>query len=387
MKKKLFAVIAALALLALPVIGLASTAHAEGVKTGGSVVIEDDETIDRTLFVSGNTVDIAGTVDGDVFCAGQSVTITGTVRGDVICAGQNVRIAGTVEGDVRLAGQVVTLSGDVDGNATIVAQTFVTDESSVVRDLSVAASVVTLNGEVERDAYIGADTATVNGLVGRDVQASVESLTLGSNARINGDVAYTSDSEADRREGAQIAGQLTQLEPPSDDDGLNAGQVLGGIMFALLILLVVSMALAALFPRALQQVTNNGVQHPGRTILTGLATVLLTPLLILVLTVSIIGSLLGLLLFLVFMLVLFLSGPMFGYYVGRMLLYKTTGNPLLYMLLGSSIVGLLYFVPYVGGLVLLVAASMGSGMIVSELISRRVRPVYAVEAKPKAKRK
>lgn len=388
LKNKLLTIAVAAGVLATGLLGWASAAQAGSPELGKNVIVRQDEVVSRTMFTAGETIEIAGTVDGDVFCAGQTITITGTVRGDVICAGQTIQTDGTVEGDVRLAGQIVMLNGKVDGNATVAAQTFTLENDATVNDLAVAASVVTLNGKIERDAYAGANSLNVNGSVSRNLQADVERLDLGGTAQVGGNVSYSSNNELARSEGAQVSGQVNRQEPnrQEQDDDWDAAQTFGGIMFMLLALLVVSMALAALFPRVLQRVTTNAVEKPGLTFVVGLVTILVAPVLIFGIMLTGIGIFLGLLLLLAFMLVLFTSWPLFGYYVGRMLLRKNSNNPLLYMLLGSTIVILLFLLPYINILVMLIAGSFGVGMVVREIMKRSVRPHYDVtETSTKAK--
>lgn len=382
MKQRIRIAVLVLLGIALPVFGWTAAVSAGSVKTGDNAVIEADQTLERTVFMSGDTIEVAGTVDGDVFCAGQSVNITGTVRGDVICAGQTVRVGGTVEGDVRVAGQQVTLSGQVEGNATIAAQTFTLAEEAVVNDLTIGASIANIDGEVERDVYIGATTATVNGLVARDVQAAVERLTLGSDARVGGDVVYPREAELDRAEGAQVVGELNQyrIDNEGQGDDFTAGQIIGGVIFALLLMLVTAMAIAALFPRVLQRVSQHAMDKPGMTFLIGLATVFLTPVLIVGLMITGIGFLLGIILLLAFLLLLLVSGPVAGYYIGRMMLTGKSTNPLLYMLLGAGLLVLAYFIPYLGGLIMLVAGALGSGMVVREIFRRGKNIRYDVSA-------
>lgn len=383
--KKLMAGLAVLAVLVLPLMGFAGVAHAGNFRNGENVVVEQGEVVNGTLFASGNNLEIAGTVDGDIFCAGQTILVTGTVRGDVICAGQTVRIEGNVEGDVRLAGQNVTIAGIVDGNATVAAELFTLAGNGQVRDAAIAASVVTLNGEIGRDADLGAEQVNVNGSVGRNINADVEKLALGSGASVGGGVNYTSDNELSRATGAVVVGEINQEQPP-DNEGPSVGQVLGVVFIIFLMLMTVSMAMAALFPRVLQRISDNAVESIGMTALIGLVVFILAPAVILILIGSIFGSLLGILLLLAYLLVLSASGPVFGYYIGRLLLRDRTANPLLYMALGSGLVTALYFVPFVGQVLLLVAGVFGTGMIVREVARRAANPSYDLSEKPAKRR-
>lgn len=378
MKKYIIAalvIIGSAAALAVP-----AAAVSESFRSGNKVVVESDKTLERTLFAGGNTVTIAGTVDGDVFCAGRTVNITGTVRGDVICAGETVNVGGNVEGDVRVAGGVVNMRGDIEGNATIAAQELNVGEEAVVTDLSVGATDVTVNGEIERDAYIGAETAVINSFVGRDVTADVNKLELNQEARIAGDLMYPRGAELMRAEGAQVAGQIERYQSAGRDIGfeLTIARAIAGIVFVLLMLLTVSMALAAVFPRLFQRLSQHTMDKPGAVVLAGLAAVFVTPIAIFGLMISFIGALLGLLLLVAYLLLLFISGPVAGYTIGRWLISDRSNSPLLYMLLGSVLLVAAYFIPFIGFLVMLAAAVFGSGMVAREIYQRSQHITYDV---------
>ena len=85
------------------------------------VHIAQDQTVDGSAYIYGQSVLIEGYVKGDLYCAGTNVIISGTIEGDVLCAGSDVTIGGTVKGDVRAAGSNVTIKGIVEGSASIAA--------------------------------------------------------------------------------------------------------------------------------------------------------------------------------------------------------------------------------------------------------------------------
>ena len=74
-----------------------SSSYALDVRRGGpSVTVPAGETVDDTLVVFGESVNVDGTVNGDLIAFARRVTIRGTVKGNVISFAQRVETDGTV---------------------------------------------------------------------------------------------------------------------------------------------------------------------------------------------------------------------------------------------------------------------------------------------------
>ena len=372
----------AMLLFLLPIFAWASLANAQTFRTGDTATVAAEETVNSSLYASGRTVDIAGTVDGDVFCAGMNVSVSGTVRGDIICVGQTVTVSGNVEGDVRLAGQTVTLGGTVDGNASVATSSFSLEgRASIGGDLSAAGSDLVLNGTVGRDAALAGATATLNNEIGRNVNASVETLVLHGQADVGGGLYYTSANEARMDQGAQVAGETRRTEPEQAKGTFEAPFVtsVGFVLYLIAALMILSLALVLLFPAPVHAASEIALASPLRVLLTGFIAGLAAPVVIVILMITVLGFPLALLLLLIWLVVVFLAGPIFSYYVGRLLLRAQT-NPFLIMALGSLVVLILLFIPILGLFVWLAATWMGTGMLLIEFMRRAPRPEYAVSS-------
>jgi predicted acyltransferase (DUF342 family) len=371
------------AITSVLLLGWAGIAHAQSFRHGDDITVATNKVVDQTLYAWGRSIDVAGTVNGDVICAGQNVTITGTVNGDVICAGQNVHISGNVTGSIRLAGQDVSISGTSGHNVSALGQN-VTLESNgrIESDASFASQNVTINGSIGRDLAAAAASVAVYGKIGRNVQSAGTNLSLGSNANIGGNITYTSDNMLTKAGGAQIGGTVTHKLPThKNNQPTHYGAfVRGGLWFALYLLiagLIAAMVLVLLLPQTFHSATQAAIDHPGRTFLVGLAASILAPIVIIVLLVSIVGIPLGLLALLLWLATMLLAGPFAAYYTGRLLMLKST-NALLIMLVGAAVLMVLYFVPFLGAAVSVVAVWFGLGIIVSH-VSHLPKPNYMVK--------
>jgi cytoskeletal protein CcmA (bactofilin family) len=366
-------------LVLLPMFLWVGVARAQSFRTGESTTVAANEVVDSSLYAAGRTVDIAGEVNGDVFCAGQNITISGKVNGDIICAAQTVNISGTVTGDVRVAGQTVTVAGAVDGNLSAASQSFsLGQEGKVGQDATIGGNDVTLNGSIGRDLVVGGSTVVLAHTVGRNVTADSNGLSIHDQARVNGNLTYTSAEEASIAAGAQIAGATTHNERAPQENKGSYGQVFAiGVASIIIIvsLVVSSLVLVLLFPATFHAATRRAQGDPLKTFLTGLLASFAVPVLAVALMMTIIGIPLGLLLLFAWLLVLILSGPFFSYFVGRSLLKKQT-NPIPIMLIGALVVKLALFVPILGVAVLLAIIWLGSGIVLRELYHRTPKPVY-----------
>lgn len=376
--KRITATLLGVALVFCAFAGLAS---AQSFRTGDNVAVGQNEVIEGTLYMAGNSLAINGRVNGDVFCAGQNISINANVTGDVICAGQTIHVAGTVEGDVRLAGQSVNIDADVRRNATIASQSItINSEASVGQDLTGGTQSLVMAGNIDRDLTLGSTQATVSGRVGRNINAQIENLQIESTANIGGDVNYTSDKDAQIAGGAQITGKTSRADPPRDqqDYGDAAGAFyFTSALYLLFSLLLIALASVLLVPGLIKRVSDQAVDNPGRTLLVGILSLLLVPALIALCAITIIGIPLALVLSLAWLLVLIFSGPVFAFYIGRLLL-KDNRNMILIMLVGALLVIILYLLPLVGLFVTLASLVFGTGMIMSELMYRYTRPSYEV---------
>ena len=366
---------ALLILLSLASIGgWLCTAHAQTFRSGDTVSTPSGGTVNSSLFVAGQSIDVGGTVRGDVFCAGQNVHLTATVLGDVLCMGQNVTISGRVSGDVRLAGQSVSLGSVVAGNATVAAQDF-TEESGarIGGDLSINAHQVKLSGPVGRDAAIASGGVTIANSVGRNVQARVQELRLASGARVGGNISYTSPQPLVRASGAVVTGKITHYTPAAHHGSLAAGLL--WLLYLFAALLLAALLLVLLLPWMFHAAAELARRRLWRTFLIGLVASIVVPVLLLTLAFTIIGLPLALLLGLVWLVIMIVSAPFAAYLLGRLLLRRATDNAIWTMLLGAALLIIVSFIPFLNVLVDLVAYWFGLGMVLQYVV-HLPRPHY-----------
>lgn len=328
--------------------------------------VAKDKTIDGSAYLAGDTVNMDGTVKGDVYCAGNNVTISGTVEGDVLCAGRSVTIDGTVKGDVRLAGAKVLIKGTVEGSASLAGADITTDSASKIsRDMVVAGSQVSLSGEVGRDVMVGSETAALSGVVGRNVEGGMSKLSFGSNAKVGGDVSYTSSSESSIPSGV-VAGKVNYKEATSGKGyPIGSGAVLVGMLVTLLAFVTVTVLLTIVAPRYVRRVSDaNSAGNLAQFFAVGLVALVLTPIVTLLLFISVVGFYAGIVLVMAVLTMVFLGGSLVAYRLGRFMLADKQ-HPVLIAAVGALTLGIVGAVPFVGWVVVLVSTITGVGMVIS----------------------
>jgi len=352
----------------LLVLALPGVAMASEVRSGTAATVAPGETLDEDLFATGQTVTIAGRATGDVYATGQAVVVTGTVEGDLIAAAQQVVVDGTVNGNVRAAGGVITINGHVGRNVSGLAQQLnITSSGRVDGSLLAAGETISTFGPVGRGATVGGGTVQLSGPVGGNVTTWAQTLSLGPNARIAGNLEYYSEHPTDT---TAVAGtvqyhlvQREERQAPMLNGLFDFGGLVWLIGSALLGALAIIMA-----PRASARAVELGRQEPLQTFGLGLLALCAVPVAIILIGITLVGIPLALVIGALYWLGLMLAWPALGLIVGTEVsrwVRRDQHMPVL----GQLVVGLIALhlvthIPVLGGLVAFLGLTFGLGLIV-----------------------
>lgn len=335
----------ALFLTVILILGTIPGTVAAQTGVGGSIVVDEGETVSEINAVGGSVV-IHGTVTGDVNGAAGNVIITGTVGGDVNIATGNLQISGTVAGDVSAGAGSIHLE----------------ENGSVGGDFTVGAGDVRIDGTIDGNAQIGAETIDLG-----ETASIAGSLTYDGNLTGNLD-AVGGEITRDRTIGAVT---LTDIRPIAP--WLFA-------FYAFIANLLLGAALLAFFPRFSLGVGDQVLSEPIKTGVIGFGIVIAIPFVVVALVLSIIGiplALVGLLLFVVVAWIGLVYGRFaLGMWVVKLLGRNQTGRvepKWIALVLGLLIGGILAAIPYIGGVVNFLLFILGLGAIAIGLNRRRTR--------------
>lgn len=239
-RKNALRLLAGLLLTALLLVGLASPAQAYTTEAGDTVVVEEGQVIEGDYYVTANIFTLKGTIKGDLIAFGSLITIdpSGVVEGDLLGAGQVIQIRGAVLDDVRVAGMLLSLTDGSRITGDLVAMGYSLDMaagSTVAGDALFLGGSATISGSIAGNLDVAAGGVRLEGSVGGDMTAEVGapqpampfdpmtfvplpagaprppamvySLSFGPNAKVGGDLDYTSPSGLEIPDGV-VAGQV-----------------------------------------------------------------------------------------------------------------------------------------------------------------------------------
>lgn len=326
----------ALALVAVAVVVLSlfsGVAAAQETRSGETVVVGEDETVDGDLTAFGGTVVIQGTVDGDLTAFGGDVLIEGEVTGDAEAFAGNVRVTGDVGGEM----------GAAAGNVAV-------GEGANVGALSAAGGNVAVEGTVEGD-----------------VEAAAGSVSLGPEAAIGGDLTY--GGELNQHPDAEVAGSVSEESTsgpvPAPIGELPTPPTWLGPLYWLLVNLVLGAILLAAFPWFSEDLARIASEKALKSGAVGALTLVGIPISLGLVAVTVVGiplSLAGIGLFVVLLWI----GAVYGRFaLGAWLLsLADVESRWAALVVGLIVVALVGLVPFLGGLVELLVLLLGLGALV-----------------------
>ncbi|WP_200840428.1 polymer-forming cytoskeletal protein [Natrialba sp. INN-245] len=305
-------------------------------QTGGTVVVEDGETVDELETFAG------------------AVIVEGTVTGDVSAVAGDVRIEGDVGGDLEAAGGSVTIDGSVDGDV----------------DAAAGGLRVSEGGTVGGDVSAGAGTVVIDGSVDGNVAAGAETIRLGGDAAIAGDLRYGGELVGNTD---AVAGEIIQ-----ESTGWEFEPILEPIatwLFALYTLglnLLLGTALLLVFPRFSSGVAGRIGTDPLRTGLVGLGVLVGVPILLVALAITIVGIPVSVFGGFAFALAIWIAVVYGRYAVAAWLLSLVdVHNRWVALLVGVVAGALVSPIPYLGGLVDLLVLLLGLGALARGIVAHR----------------
>jgi hypothetical protein len=312
--------IALLALIALLI--LSSSAAALRAFSGANVFI--DTPIDDDIFASGSVVNINAPVSSATV-AGGTVNINAPVAGDLIVAGGQVNVNSPIGGKVMAIGGNLNIGGNISKNALLGGGQVDIRPGTVIG----------------RDAFVSGGTVTNAGKVSGNLSVSASKFeNIGSAGRV---------------EFKQIK---TEREEPKFP--VNPFSILMTLGY-----LVAGFILLRLFPALFTTIDSEVKRSPAAKTIIGFVILIAGIILILLVTITMVGIPLAVIMALLLIVAVMLSGIFVAFSLGRTLfdLVKFRTSDLAIFLIGFIILNGLFYIPYAGGLIKLMAVSLGFGAI------------------------
>jgi cytoskeletal protein CcmA (bactofilin family) len=352
---------------------IATPAMAAQTSNSEFVIIQEGDVFPEDLYAGAIRVVVDGTLEGDLVAfAAEEVVINGVVTGSVTAISPRVTVNGEVTGSLRVTGNRLDIAGEVGGD--VVAAVFsanLTPSSRVGGDVLLWAWNASVLGSIGMDLTGTQRALSLAGTVEGDVDVSVTSLTVVDALTVAGDLGYRSEAVAVGLEMAEVGGAVVDKEVLPPNLRVRALGLLGRILITI-ILSVAALSAAYGWPRRTRRAIGEAGRKPIGKWLRG-ALVLFSPLM----AAAVTGLVLGLapaavafpLLAVLVPVILALAGvalalaivagaPIAGWLGG--VVFKRL-DPYGAILAGSLIIGVLWWIPFLGWIVPLIVLPWGLG--------------------------
>lgn len=345
------------------------------------ITVPASETIDDTLLAVGKTVRVEGVINGDLLVFGENVEVVGMVKGDLVSFAKSTVVSGTVEGHIFSCAQSLDLEGQLGHSLYGWAQSLRLGRQSHVGDgIVVGSGDFILEGEVKRSATIFSGNADVSGSIGRELTMAGGSLTVTDTARVGGNMIVRVHKMKDVHiaDGATIAGKR-DIQVRVRRSQFTRPRFYFHQAIWLAAAMLVGWLGVVLFP-AFFQTTTQTVGSGWRSLGVGVGVLAGAPVAMVVAAITLVGIPVSLMLFAVYLAAIYLAKVWVGAFLGRILFKPaggTKGDWLLGLLVGLSILAIVGFIPYLGGLVRLGVVCLGLGAFATQLY-RASQPVTTV---------
>ena len=287
--------------------------------------------------LSGNQVSVDSQVNDDIFASGGEININAPVASATIFGG-TVNINAPISGDLFVAGGNVAVNSNVGGKIVAAGGNIDLKGSAVNAVLAGGNIVIEQSAVIQKDAIISGNNVVNNGKV-------IGNLTVRAGAFQNSGTAGNVDFK-------QTASGMQGFR-----QALGFFQLMGIIGF-----LIVGLILLKLFPRQFQELDAEIRESSARKAIVGFIMIIAAAIVLLLLAITIIGIPLAIFALIVYIVALVISPLFVSLSLGKALAgpASKTGDMALFII-GFIVLNILMLVPFIGGLIRIIAVSLGFG--------------------------
>ena len=294
---------------------------------------------------SGDLISIDTPINDDVFAAGSLVNINAPVNSAVV-AGGTVNVNAPVKGDLIAGGGQVHINSAVGGK------------------------VVAAGGNIDQGGNVGTNLVALGGQVSILPQSIVnkDALIVGGNVVNAGRVNGTLTVSANGFQNTGSAGKVDFQKMETPEQGKREDH--GGFGFfglALIIgYLILGLILLRILPGLFVVVSEEIMRSPAVVTAVGFVSIIAAFIALVLIAVTIIGLPIAIIGFMLTVIALMLTGTFVSFTLGKWIgsRFGLKYGDMALFVIGFVILNVLFLIPFLGGLVYLISASMGFGAIV-----------------------
>jgi cytoskeletal protein CcmA (bactofilin family) len=340
---------------------------------------------EQQAFVVGGTVTIDATASDDVYAAGGDILVENANLRDISMAGGWIDFSRSRAEDIQAVGGNIGIDGEiVDDLMAAGFRISLGHRAKIGGDVRLAGAFVSLNGKIRGDVKISAANLRIDGEIDGDLEIMAEEIHISPQAVILGSITYRSPNEADLAPGARVDGPIERQVQADFEAPLGFFGIVGAIILAamggLLALILLAAAAQGLVPRLLDAASATVGLRAWSSLGLGFAVLVATPVAALLLFTTLVGVPLGIVLLALYAVALAFAMVIAGYWTGQRVRAIAHGNGpprgfwnrLSWTGVGLALIALLSAIPFVGGLIGLLALIAGLGAFVLQAWPRAV---------------
>ena len=360
-------------------IGLPPASHAlQIIQQEDPVIVAASETINDTLLITTKTATIHGDIRGNLFVAAEDIEVTGDISGNLITVADNVTISGSVGGmTVSLADAIIFEEANIDGDLWLAGDTIKLDaKSETLGNLASFSSSLTMDAKVAKDMLVAAERVVISGEIGRNLNVATKHIRLLDDAMIGGDIIYRTATK-DRLvlgDDVIIRGEIDYQGKPQNVQARNRFESDSFYLWELLWFVgafIVGWLIFTLNP-SLGRVELGDGKEGIKTAGIGFLVLVTVPIVAVIIAITVVGLPLSFITIMAWLTAWYLAKIVLAHLIGRSVLAGRSDKPSLVFVLfiGLIIVSIAINLPFLGGVLNLLATILGLGLMAQLWLNR-----------------
>ncbi len=314
------------------------------------------------LYTAGDTVVSTSTIEGDMVAAGGTLIIDGAIQGDALLLGGEQTLTAEIRDDLRAMGGKLVVQSKVGDDAILAGgEILLSPESTIGGNALLGGGDITMAAHVAHDLRAGGGNIIVTGHVVGSATIWADSLQIGDGAVIEGDLNYHGPREATIHPNARINGNINYIYTEFDSQrGMPS-------LFTLATMALSAIIFYLLFPAFSDSSSRLIGDEIGKSLGVGLAALLLVPFVAVVMMSIVVGVWIAMVLIACYLVALLVGSFVGMLYIASRVVQLLRWEPatrsrrIVAVLLAYAAVGVVQFIPVVGGLVTFTIMLLGMG--------------------------
>ena len=362
--------------------GLSPASHAlQIIQQEELVFIGASETIDDTLLITTRTATVHGDVTGNLFVAGEDIEVTGDISGNLIAVGDNVTVSGRIGGmTVSLADAISFEEANIAGDLWLAGDAIKLDSKTEIRgNLASFSDSIAMSATVAKDMLVAAERVVVSGEIGGSLNAATKHISLLYDAMVGGDIIYRTSTEDRLMLGDDviIGGEVEYQGQPENFQARNRFISDSFYLWELLWFVgafVVGWLLFTLAP-SLGRVALGDGKESVKTAGIGFLVLVTVPIVAVIIAITVVGLPLSFITIMAWLTAWYLAKIVLAHVIGRSMLANRGDNQGLVstLFVGLIIVTIAINLPFLGGVLNLLATTLGLGLMAQLWLNRGSR--------------